>query len=147
MGSDIDNIRSGLDALSEDVRSVLDSEISEEDLQGIRGDMQQLLAQSERYYKELKDKGENSRSEVSRHIANVLLNEECWSVNPLYNKEGFPKEFGDEDISSTDLDLEALYVEYLTGRAGQALRDAEMGELYLKIINYKKNNKGGNEQC
>ncbi len=96
--------------------------------------MQQLLAQSELYYRNLADKGENSRSEVSRRIAATLLNEERWSVNPLYYKKGFPGDINDEDLTMTDLDIEALYVEYLTGRARQALRDAEMGALYLKLL-------------
>ncbi len=139
MDEKIENIRTELDGLSEDIRKILDSEVSEAEIQGIEAYMQQLMSQSETYYSNLRDKGMNSRSEVSRRMAMSLLNEERWSVNPLYNKEGFPLDINSTNISSMDLDIEALYVEYLTGRARQALRDAEMGALYLKLLSGKKN--------
>lgn len=141
MSSNLENIRSGLDELSAVCSNILDPESSEIEMQRIREYMHQLLAESEQYYRNLADKGKNSRSEVSRRIAMTLLNEERWSVNPLYFKEGFPADINDEDISLMDLDIEALYVEYLTGRARQALRDAEMGELYLKLLSYRRNSK------
>lgn len=139
MDEKIENIRTELDELSEDVKRILDSKISEPEIKGIKKYLDQLLSQSETYYRNLKDKGMNSRSEVSRRMAMSLLSEERWSVNPLYNKEGFPSDIKREDISSVDLDIEALYVEYLTGRARQALRDAEMGALYLKLLSGKIN--------
>lgn len=77
------------------------------------------------YQKNLKEQESNSKLELSRNFASIFLKEDREMTSNLKFK---------------NIDENALYVEYLTGRARIALVEALMGAISLKLLAEETNN-------
>ncbi len=122
---------------------ILESSISEEELPAIRQEMEELRRQSIEYYDNLKDQVENSKLEFSRKVASMILREDKDIKQYLEDQYLRNRAFFTEPAAN-DIDERALYVEYLSGRARQAFRDAMMGAINLRLL-AGINNKNGRE--
>lgn len=118
-----------------------------------------LEKQSDAYRKNLLDQERNSKSELSRKMASLLLTEDrkieavieseipimrdlspddgryaCGTANKRDRSDGMHDREKQGDMTRSDVNIGALYVEYLTGRAMQSIRDALIGAMKLKIL-------------
>lgn len=113
---------------------ILEEELSDQDLRKIQDRICDLLNQSEEYQELLLDQKEHSRSELSREIAGTFLEEDQrfqdFMKDTIVMKNDRKCLSGGED----DFNEGALYVEYLTGRAMQSIREALIGAMNLKTI-------------
>ncbi len=108
---------------------ILEEEMSKEDLDSLEERIGSLCRQTEDYRDYLRDQESNSRLELSREMAAALLAEDR-RIRELVEKD-FPS--GDRS-ESADVNVGALYVEYLTGRARQSVREALIGAMILKTF-------------
>ncbi len=106
---------------------ILELDLSDQVIDEMRVQISALQKQSEDYQKHLMDQENNSKSYISRDMAAVLLRED--------HRVG---EWQDE--ISQDINVGALYVEYLTGRARQSIREALIVAMHLKILSMQMKN-------
>ncbi len=112
---------------------ILENHISDTELSVIKRDMEDLKKQSELYYENLKDQIKNSKLDFSRKLAAIVLKEDENIENFFESYYSVDNFFGSE-ISMEKMNEIALYVEYLSGRAKQAFRDALIGAMGLKLL-------------
>ncbi len=131
----------GMGSLLESCNHILEEKIPKDDISYLLSQADLMTTQSDTYRAELRNQSENSRSGVSREIATQILDEDI-KVTDLIQK-AFPEcEMISEDGEDVDLNVGALYEEYLTGRAMQAIREAIIGAIHLKMIQNEKEDPG-----
>ena len=112
---------------------ILENSISDDELSVIKSDMEDLKKQSELYYENLKDQIENSKLDFSRKLAAIVLKEDEEIKRFPETYYSLDNSFGSVG-SIENVNEIALYVEYLSGRAKQAFRDALIGAMRLKLL-------------
>ncbi len=112
---------------------ILENHISDTELSVIKRDMEDLKKQSELYYENLKDQIENSKLDISRKLAAIVLKEDE-KIEDFFESYYSVDNFFGSEISMENMNEIALYVEYLSGRAKQAFRDALIGAMGLKLL-------------
>ncbi len=113
---------------------ILEENIPDQGIDKMKDQVIVLRQQSEDYKKNLLDQENNSKSDVSREMASLLLTEDR-KLEDLIERD-FPSERNRLQTagSGPDMNVGALYVEYLTGRAMQSIREALVGAMNLKIL-------------
>ncbi len=120
---------------------ILEEEVSEQTIREMQDRVQNLREQSEAYKHSLQDQEDHSRSPESRGMAALLLTEDREIEARI--KRQFP-DAGDragEETPPADVNVGALYVEYLTGRAMQSIRIALIGAMNLKLLSEDRKKK------
>ncbi len=119
--------------LLSDCEHILEKECSDQRLSEMQEQLSVLTAQSECYRRNLMDQQMNSRSLKSREFAALMLAEENDLERQLL--EGIPGHLDKEKAADdhNDLNIGALCVEYLSGRAMQSIRETLIGAMKLKI--------------
>ncbi len=131
-GSPEETLESIYELLS-DCEHILEIECSDQRLSKMQEQLSALIAQSESYRRNLLDQQKNSKSVRSREIAALMLEEEDHLERQLL--KGIPG-YGDKKEAAAghkDLNIGALCVEYLSGRAMQSIRETLIGAMSLKI--------------
>ncbi len=113
---------------------ILEEELSDQDLKRIQDQIRDLLNQSEGYRELLQDQKENSRSDLSREIAGAFLEEDQTFQDFMKDSIVMKNDRKCSSGSGDDFNEGALYVEYLTGRAMQSIREALIGAMNLKTM-------------
>ncbi len=132
----LSNFLVGMGSLLEACNHILEEKIPKDDLEGLLAQIDIMVAQSESYMANLQNQGTNSRSSISREIASLILNEDK-KLRALIEKD-FPEPGKHESAKGPeDLNVGVLYEEYLTGRAMQAVREALIGAVNLKMLQEK----------
>ncbi len=124
--------KTGIEELLACCDHILEEKMTEQELQNIRIELNELCQQAENYRSRLQDQKQHSRSDLSRKIASQLLQEDR-KLSALLSGY-FPERENGAWEEERDADIGALYVEYLTGRARQSIREALIGAIHLKIL-------------
>ncbi len=111
---------------------ILDERVSLQEMTAMQNELMLLQKQSEDYQEQLQDQEEHSRSDHSKMIAASFL-EEDRRFRDFTKRTFLAGKRKETDEETDDMDLGALYVEYLTGRARQSVREALIGALNLKL--------------
>lgn len=116
---------------------ILEIELPDNVIDEMEEQIAMLQQRSEEYIGNLADQEQHSRSASSRDMAALLLAEEE-KIRELIEKE-LASVGNRTDVSETEqaINVCALCVEYLTGRARQSIREALIGAMNLKILSKK----------
>ncbi len=134
MVSHPDEVLQDMESLFTDCNHILEEDIPDQIIDQMREWMSFLEKQSEEYKQNLLEHESNSKSALSREMASLLLTEEK-KIKDLIERD-FPYAEEKENAAAprADVNVGALYVEYLTGRALQSAREALIGAMNLKVL-------------
>lgn len=112
---------------------ILDEPLEDQDLIAIQDKLTCLQRQCDAYQEQLRDQKAHSKSDQSKSMAATFLKEDTLFQD--FMKKAFSeKKNSDADEIEASMNIGALYVEYLTGRARQSVREALIGAFSLKLI-------------
>lgn len=119
--------------LLSDCEHILEKECSDQRLSEMQEQLSVLTAQSEYYRRNLIDQQMNSKSLRSREFAALMLTEKNDLERQLL--KGIPGYLNQKETADDlkDINIGALCVEYLSGRAMQSIRETLIGAIKLKI--------------
>ncbi len=129
-----DEVLQDMESLFSDCNHILEEDISDQVMDQMHKRITLLQKQSEEYKENLLDQESNSKSPVSREMASLLLTEDR-KIRDMIERYFSPAEDTMRMAGArADVNVGALYVEYLTGRALQSTREALIGAMNLKIL-------------
>ncbi len=118
--------------LLSDCEHILEIDCSDQKLCEMLEQLEILKSQSDGYLEQLMDQKMNSKSGRSREMASLMLTEEKNLQRQLAKGISSDEKSPADDCG--DLNIGVLYVEYLTGRAMQSIREALISAMCLKIV-------------
>lgn len=123
-----------MEALLTQCDHILETHFSDEELADLQNGLRLLQTEAEAYRVDLADKEAHSCSGLSRGMASMLLTEDRRVEDYLASCFSPPGDVSGVSLSDQDRNVGALYVEYLTGRARQSVREALIGAARLKLL-------------
>ncbi len=133
-----EQVLGNVDSLLSRCDHILETELSDQELVRLQAELNHLKTQSASYLQELADKKANACSEHSRIIAALILTEEQNLEEFMTTQFPQGSRTDRESLSDQELNIGALYVEYMTDRARQSLREALIGACQLKLLDKER---------